>query len=165
MNKNVIIGRFGSVYGIQGWLKVISFTQPMTNILHYENWLINRASSWQPITITASKLHGKHILVKIADCTTPEQARQYTNIDIAISRGQLPTLTESEYYWADLEGLSVVNQQGIELGKVSHVFATGANDVLIVKGEKEHLLPYIKQVILNINLAEKTLLVDWDENF
>ena len=86
--------------------------------------------------------------------------------EIAVPREQLPELAENEYYWSDLQGLTVVNLDGIELGEVSHLFETGANPVVVVKGERERLIPYIwGQAIRDVDLQAGRMIVDWDPDF
>jgi 16S rRNA processing protein RimM len=164
----IIVGRFGSPYGIKGWIKVISFTDPTEKILDYSPWQINQEGKWQLINIVTGKLHGKNIIVSIADCTNPEQVRVYTNCEIAVERSQLPEPAEDEYYWVDLLGLTVINTQQEILGKVERLFETGANDVLVVtdaKTGKQRLIPYIKHVIIEVNLAAKRIIVNWESVF
>ncbi len=163
----VVVGCLGSPYGVHGWLKLYSYTQPIDNILNYPQWYLQTETGWQLITSveTQTQPHGKYIRVKIAGCDSPEQARLYTNALIAVTRDQLPELADGEYYWSDLEGLSVVNTRGVALGQVDHLFSTGANDVMVVKGERERLLPYIKNVVLEVDLVQKKMVVEWDEDF
>lgn len=111
------------------------------------------------------KHQGSHIIVKLKDCQTIEQARTYVNNPIAANRSQFVELPQGDYYWVDLIGLNVINHQGIELGIVDHLFETGANDVLVVQGKKRHLLPYTAEVIQSINLKQKIILVQWDIDF
>ena len=87
-------------------------------------------------------------------------AKTYTNIDICINREQLPKLPKGEYYWSDLEGLTVINKSGKKLGTVDHLIATGSNDVLVL--ENNIMIPYIDDVILEIDLKEKIIQVDWE---
>jgi len=164
----VVVGRFGAPHGICGWSRLYSFTQPITTILSYENWLIEtRPEHWQPLALEAVKASANNaqLKIKVLGCTTPEQARAYTNLQIGIKREQLPSLPADEYYRTDLEGLSVVNLEGVLLGTVSEVLSTGANDVLILTGERERLLPYITQVIKLVDLMARKILVDWDADF
>lgn len=162
----VVIGRLGSPYGVRGWIKLFSFTEPVDNILRYPHWFIeDKAAGWLPIQPAETQVSSNHIRVKFAGCDSPEQARLYTQLQIAVTRDQLPALESGEYYWSDLEGLKVINQQGVELGYVQHLFSTGANDVMVVKGERERLLPYIKDVVLKVDLVQKQVLVDWDADF
>ena len=158
----ITIGKFGRPHGIVGWLRLISFTDPRENIFHYPQWFIETEQQWQPLPYQDYEIQPQQFLVKLADCHTPEQAARYTNKSIAIPREELPALSEDEYYWSDLEGLTVINTQGITLGKIDHLLATGANDVMVVKGEKEILIPYINSVLRKIDLKQGRILVDWD---
>lgn len=113
--------------------------------------------------IEDARAHGNTIIVKLADLNTPEAARLLTGIEIAIKRTQLPTLEKNEYYWSDLIGLTVINKNGEVLGKVIYLIATGSNDVLIVKGENEHAIPYFfGEVVLSVDLAKQEIQVDWE---
>ncbi len=164
--QRIIIGRIGSAYGIHGWLKINSFTDPPENILLYLPWQIHLKKSWEELPIADSKIQSNRILIKLAECSNPEQAKLYANADIAIWRHQLASLPEDEYYWTDLEGLSVINKKGINLGIVDHLMSTGANDVLVIKGTKEYLIPFIPGTyIIEVSLKEKRIIADWDEEF
>jgi 16S rRNA processing protein RimM len=166
-NEMIIIGKFGKTFGIKGWITVRSFTDPKENIVCYKNWYFKggKAKEWTKIDIEQSSLRGKNILVKILDLNTIEEVTPFINAEIAIKKSELPPLTIGEYYWAELEGLKVINQQNEELGTVSHLFATGANDVLFVKNHREHLIPFIKDVIIKVDLAKKLIVVAWDTDF
>lgn len=162
----VIVGRIGKAYGIKGWVRLYSFTQPVENILSYQPWLIKQKNSWQQLEIEASKAHQGSLLIKLVGVETPESAQAYVNADVIVKREQLPALAEDEFYWHDLVGFTVVNQAGIELGKLDHWLATGANDVIVVKGEKEHLIPFLmQQFVLEVDAAAKRITVDWDPEF
>lgn len=165
-NKQIIIGRIGSVYGVKGWLKIISFTEPAENIFTYQPWQLFIQQKWQPVSVKNFNTHGTHLIVLLDLCTNREDARQYTGLEIGIFRQQLPNLPNNEYYWSDLEGLKVVNKEGYLLGTVDHLFATGSNDVLVITGKKKYLIPYLlDQFILHIDLNNQTILVDWDPDF
>jgi len=164
MQKKVIIGRLGSTYGVRGWIKVHSYTEPPENIFNYE-WYIKHQDQWQLTTIEAKKSHGKGYIVKLEGCEDPNDAKTYTNDYIAIDQTQLPKLNTGEFYWAELTGLHVVNTDGVELGVVDHLIATGANDVLVVKNDKKRLLPFTNDVVKEISLVEKKIIVEWDEDF
>ena len=160
------MGRFGTAYGIRGWLKVISFTDPIDNLLDYKTWHIHHNQEWQTVVIEAGKRHGQFLVVKIADCEDRDQALTFTNDLIAVPRDELTPLKHGEYYWTDLVGLRVLNQKGIELGKIDHLIETGSNDVMIVKdADTERLVPYTNNVVKSINLDSQEMHVDWDEDF
>jgi 16S rRNA processing protein RimM len=156
------MGRFGRVHGVRGDIYIISFTDPPTNILNYRPWLIESKGQWIPIEIVATKMHGDHILAHIADCDDRDQAKLYTNKDIAVAREVLPKLAADEYYFSDITGMTVIDQHGKTLGEVDYVLETGANDVLVIKGERELLVPYIKQAIVKVDPENRTIYIDWD---
>ena len=161
----VIVGNFGKVFGVRGWIKVNSFINPPKNILDFKPWLINKNNSWEEIYFEASRIHATNIIVKLPNCDSPEEARNFTNIKIGVWRKQLPKLKTDEYYWTDLVGLQVINLNKIDLGVVQSLTATGANDVLIVVGDRKRLIPYISSVIINVDLVKKVINVDWETDF
>lgn len=160
----VVIGKLGATYGIKGWLKVNSFTEATEDILSYKPWYIEDKTEWKPFKISAGRPYGKGVIIHIAGFDTPEQARLFTGKKIAIKRSQLPTLLKQEFYWSDLIGLTVVNSQQQTLGIVTSLIETGSNDVLVLKdsNNKEHGVPYLSSVILEVDLEAKIIRVNWD---
>lgn len=160
----IVVGRFGRPFGVKGWIKLHSFTDPAEGILSYQPWHIKTRQGWQEIALQGSELKGESWIVKIKGIEAPETAKQLTTCDIAVERDQLPELDEGEYYWADLVGMKVVTGAGIALGTIENLFETGANDVVVVKDAEghTHLLPYVPQVIKHIDTETKTVIVDWD---
>jgi len=162
----VLVGQVSGLFGLKGWVKVFSYTQPRENIIEYNPWLFKTDKGWVEIQVEQAQKHGKGIIASLQHYSDPETSSRLIGCDIALHRSQLPALTEDEYYWNDLIGLQVVNQEGIDLGVVDRLIETGSNDVLIVQGDRERLVPYIKdQVIKNIDLNEKLIQVDWDPDF
>lgn len=166
-DKKVVVGRFGSVHGVKGDIRVHSYTEPAKNILSYLPWQIRRSANqeWEAIEISHSKWHGEQLVVHLKDINDRDEAKKFTNLEIAINRDQLPKLDKSpdQYYWSDLIGLKVINTQGVDLGTVDGYFETGANEVMVVKGDHEHLIPYTQYAILKVDLDDQTITVDWDE--
>jgi 16S rRNA processing protein RimM len=158
------VGKVGTTYGVHGWIKIHSFTEFGPSILDYTPWyFIDDQETYTPITLEEGKVQGKTVMVKFAGINTPEEARLLTGKLIAIPRSELPPLQQHEYYWSDLVGLTVINQNGDTLGKVIYLIETGSNDVLVVKGEREHAVPYLMgDVILSIDLAKGEIQVDWE---
>ncbi len=172
MKDWVIIGRFTSPYGIKGWLKLLSHTEPMENIAEYEPIWVRDGSSWKPLVLDKVQFHGKGLVAKIANCDDRTQAEQFIGRDIAVKPEQLPALPEGEFYWSQLEGLSVFNRDAVFLGKIDHLVETGANDVVVVKpapgsvDDRERLIPYVPDHhVLSVSLAEGRMDVDWDADF
>lgn len=162
----VIVGRFGRTHGIKGLITVHSFTEPRDNILRYTDWHIKLADQWQPLKLLNVEINNKSILAQIEGYREREQVAVFTNVEIAVSRKQLPPLEPGEFYWHQLVGMQVVNLQHQELGKVIDVLSTGSNDVLVIEGEKRHLVPYLlDQFITDIDPGKGVITVDWDVDF
>jgi 16S rRNA processing protein RimM len=163
-DNKIVMGKIASPYGVRGWSKVVSFADPIDNLLNYTSWEIKHQNRWQTVTVEKGKIHGKWLIVKLAVCHDREQAKLYTNDLIAIDRTQLAPTKTNEYYWSDLIGLTVVNVDGTNLGVIDSIMETGANDVIVIKNQdnRQILIPYIKQVVKSIDLADKKMLVDWE---
>ncbi len=161
------IGRIAGLFGVQGWLKVDSYSEPRENILHYQPWYIRLKNAQpQPVRIKQSEVHAKHLVVQLDGFEDMEVARAWVNARIYIEREQLPQLPEGQYYWTDLEGLEVKTSQGVNLGQIAYLFSTPANDVLVVRGDKERFIPYLpRQVVKHVDLSNKVMIVDWDPEF
>lgn len=160
----VIVGQVGATYGVKGWLKILSYTEMVANILEYNPWYIEERTGWKAMKVEDSQQHGKGIIAKLAGFNNPEDARLLSGKKIAILRSQLPKLAKNEYYWSDLKGLTVIDQHGATLGKVIYLIETGSNDVLVVKGEKEQAIPFLlNDVVTNIDLDKGEMHVNWEE--
>ncbi len=161
----VTLGRISGLYGVKGWVKVFSHTSSLTNILKYPKWYLKIDDNWQEYQLETGKSHGKGIIAKLAGIDDRDVAASLINTDIAIPRDQLPDLGENEFYWIDLEGIRVRTIEGVELGRLDHLFETGSNDVMVVEGERQRLLPYIDQVVKRVDLDAGIMEVDWDPEF
>lgn len=160
------MGRVSGVYGVRGWLRVRSDCEPMEQLLEYSPWQMKTATGWRSLALEGGKIHGRGLLVKLAGTDDREQARDLVGSDIAVDRSQLPALAADEYYWNDLIGLGVVTRDGEQLGRVSGLMQTGTNDVLVVSGDRERLIPFIReQVVLAVDAQARRIEVDWDPDF
>jgi 16S rRNA processing protein RimM len=160
-----LIGTINGLFGIQGWVKIFSHTQPRKNILNYQPWHIQVDGVWKTLEISKGRVQGKTIVAQIKNVNDRELARGYIGTDIYIEKSQLPVLNKGEYYWEDLIGLTVINTTNITLGKVVNLMDTGSNNILVVEGDKEHLVPYIVPFLLEVDMKNQQILVDWDEDF
>jgi len=167
LDKPVILGHISGVYGVKGWVRVFSETSEREGIIKYKNWFLSRDGiNWESRKLINGRAQGKGVVVQLAGCDDRDVAATMIDLKIAIEQTDLPPTKEGEYYWSDLEGLVVSTIEGVELGSVSHLFETGANAVVVVKGDKERLIPYLMgQVIKKINLEENLMMVDWDPEF
>ena len=161
--KLIVLGRVSGLFGVKGWVKIYSYTVPREAILDYRECLLGTDGKWTKAEFAEGQSHGKSVIARYVGVDDREAAAQLIGRDIAVSRDKLPQPDADEYYWADLEGLAVVSPDGTPLGVVSKVMATGANDVLVVKGDKEILVPFIMHdVIHSVDLDKGEITVDWD---
>lgn len=160
------MGKVGAPYGVQGWVKIHSFTAPKSNLFSYP-LLLESSRDWLDITIERFRPHGDGFVAKFVDINDRDQAALITNANLAVTRDSLPELDTEQYYLTDLIGLTVYNSENIELGKVVDFFETGANEVIVVRGDKkEHLIPFVLDMyVLDIDLSTKQMRVQWDAEF
>ncbi|MDF2691433.1 MAG: rRNA processing protein RimM [Gammaproteobacteria bacterium] len=161
--KLIVVARVGAPHGVKGDLKLQVFTES-ADVQSFQNWFIHLNRSWQPLSQFSIKALGNQYVIHFDDCQDRDLAKRYVNAELAVPRKELSE-PESGFYWADLEGLKVINTEGVELGVVDHILETGANDVLVLKGDKQRLIPYVKHVIQKVDLAEALIIVDWDADY
>ena len=159
----VVLGRISGLFGVRGWVKVYSYTEPREAVLDYGRWLLSGKDGWREATVAEGQRHGKTIIARIAGVADRDQAAALIGTDIAVPRDSMPETGSGEYYWSELEGMTVVHRDGTELGKVDHLIETGANDVMVVQGEQERLIPFVMdKVILGVDLDKGEIEVDWE---
>lgn len=166
--RRVPMGRIVGLYGVQGWLKIESWAEPRMRIFDYQPWLLGAAPGEErKVSGAKGRTQGKGIVAQLPDVVDREQAAALIGTDIYVTREQLPAPAEGEYYWVDLEGLEVVTTEGVALGRVTHLFATGANDVVVARnGERERLIPFIQgSYVRSVDLSTGRMVVDWDPEF
>jgi 16S rRNA processing protein RimM len=164
--EQVVVGKITGVFGVKGWLKVYSYTEPPENIFSYTPWMINLGGTWQSIKVLEHRMHGKGMVVHLEARDDRDQSQKLVGLEIAVRREQLPSSVPGEYYWADLIGMNVVTQAGVTLGRVEQLLETGANDVLVVSGDRERLIPFvIGEFVKEIDLKQGVIRVDWDPEF
>lgn len=166
----VIVAKIGAPYGVRGWVKVFSFTEQSGALLDYDPWYFKDAKAGDGerviAPVTEAKTHGKALVAKFKGCDDRDAAALLNGKEIFIRRDQLPPAAEGEYYWSDLQGLEVLTTEGVSLGKVDHLLETGANDVMVVKGDRERLIPYVTgPIVKKVDLDAGILQVDWDADF
>lgn len=169
----LLVGRIGAAHGIKGWVKLNSFTDPLDNILQYQPWTLRGPDGERTVKVTGSRMQGKSLVVQLdgeSDRTRAEAL--FCGRDILVPANALPVLEEDEFYWRDLIGLRVCHKDGRDLGKLTSMMETGANDVLVVRGDgssidtRERLIPWLPDdVVLNVDTAAGVITVDWDTEF
>jgi 16S rRNA processing protein RimM len=160
----VTLGHVAGAHGIQGWVKIHSLTEPREAIFEYQPWLLG--TSRETVRVVQGKKHGNRLIALLEGTESREQAEALANRAIVVHREQLPELPQGEYYWTDLLGLAVRLEDGRELGKIDNMLATGANDVMVVRGDRERLIPFVPgQYVKEVDLAGGCVTVDWDPDF
>jgi len=158
----VRLGRIVGLFGVRGWVKVFSYTDPREAILEHERWLLGRDGNWHSVRVDEGKRHGKSVLARLEGIDDREAAEALLGLDIAVDRDSLPEPESGHYYWTDLEGLTVWHKDERELGVVTQMLETGAHDVMVVKGETERLIPFVPgEVVLDVDLENRRVRVDW----
>jgi len=165
-DEPIIMGRVAGPYGVRGWIRVVSYTEVPEMLLEYVPWYLRRGGSWQATRVAEVKRHTKGLLVRLPGCEDRDTAAGLTGSDIGVYRSQLPAPAAGEYYWDDLIGMAVRTLDGRPLGTVDHLIGTGANDVLVVKGERERLIPFVQGSVIDaVDLDARVIRVDWDPEF
>lgn len=158
-----MLGRISGVFGVRGWVKVFSYTDPREAVLDYENWVLGNKGNWQPATVAEGQRHGKTVVVRIDGCDDRDQAAALIGKEIAVPRDELPKAENGHYYWSDLEGLQVRRSDGSVLGRLDYLLETGAHDVMVIQGETEHLIPFVKdEIVVGVDLQAGVITVDWE---
>jgi len=165
LERLVLMGRIVAPYGVKGWLKIDPFTQHVHGLLGYDHWHVGIDGAWQIRKVDSAKVHGATVVAKLVGIEDRDMALPLQGLRVAVLRSEFPDPEPGEYYWEDLVGLTVVNEQDCVLGQVARIFETGANDVIVVQGERERLLPFIEPVVRQIDLAAKTIKVIWDVDY
>ena len=168
----VELGKIVGVWGVKGWIKLHSYTRNRQDISDYRQWFLQPISLFNTTTrpamcvkVLACRQQGAGIVAQLEGIGDRDAAAKLIGLGIFVNQTELPTLPEGEYYWQQLIGLLVVNEQG-SIGTVDSILETGANDVLVCKSQDpamaDVLIPYTPQVIKKVNLEQGTVLVDWD---
>jgi 16S rRNA processing protein RimM len=167
LGRRVRVGRIVGLHGVQGEVKLESWTEPRLQIFRYQPWLLTAPGLQQEMNGVRGRAQGKGIVASLPGITDRDQAATLVGCEITVSRDALPPPAPGEFYWADLEGLEVVTTENVSLGHVSHLFSTGANDVMVVKsGEKERLVPFVQgPYVQSVDLDTGRIVVDWDPEF
>jgi 16S rRNA processing protein RimM len=157
----VVLGRIGGPFGIRGWVKVISYTDPPEQILEFAVW----QADGRELRHREGRRHGKGLAVRIEGVDDRNAAIALGRPELWVTRGALPPLKKGEFYQADLVGFEVVNLGGVRLGRVDRFLDMPANTVMVVVGAREHWLPVGPQQVFRVDSIERRITVDWDPEF
>tara|TARA_R110002110_G_scaffold411566_2_gene636115 strand:+ start:58079 stop:58639 length:561 start_codon:yes stop_codon:yes gene_type:complete len=173
----LVVGKITGAYGIKGWVKIHSYTEPQENFLSFGRWFIKRRDGLQAIEFDTGRRQGKGLVAHIVGLDDRNEVDAYRGLEVSAIASELPELAAGDYYWRDLQGLQVwcrdigsetADDSRVLLGVVDHLIETGANDVLVVQpspdsiDERERLVPYLPEVVVTqVDLPQGKIEVDW----
>ncbi len=165
--RRILLGRIHGAFGVRGEIKLESFTDPAPQILRYQPWTLRDPQGRER---EAGDVRGretaKGIVIRLPGIEDRDAADALRGTEVHVPRSALPPAKPGEYYWVDLEGLRVVNLEGVDFGTVSHLFSTGANDVLVAQGDRERMIPFLEpDFIRSVDFSTGVVTVDWDADF
>lgn len=167
----MVLGRVTGLYGIRGWVRIHSYTEPREALLEYDGWMLRVGKAWQAMPVAEGRRHGKSIVARFQDVDDRDAAARFLGADIAVPRQALPEAGAGRYYWADLVGLDVRHRDGRSLGTLANMLATGDHDVMVVNAPsdraneqgREILIPFVMdRTVLQVDLAAGVIEVDWE---
>jgi 16S rRNA processing protein RimM len=168
--RRVIVGRVSGLYGVKGWIKIYSFTRPSDRIFRYRPWYLHSTDKGgiqaRQYEIAEDRHHGKGLIALLGGVDDRDSAEKLVGAEIFVDRDQFGGTQKDEYYWADLLGTRVVTTDDQDLGVVESLLETGANDVLVVQGDRRRLVPFLLgSVIQTVDLDSGIIVADWDPDF
>lgn len=159
--RMVVMGRIAAPHGVKGWVKVQPFTGEPDALCAFARWWLRDGDGWREAEVEESAGHGAWVIAKLAGISTRDDAAAVRNREVAIPREALPEAAEGEFYWIDLIGMTVRNLADESLGRVESMMHNGAQSILVVRGEREHLIPFVDQFVREVDRSAGRIVVDW----
>jgi len=164
--KQVVLGRVSGLMGVKGWIKVHSYTEPREGIVGFKRWVLRSQGVESRMEVETGRRQGRTVVAKLEGIDDRDEARALIGAEIAVAREDLPACEPGEYYWTDLEGLEVRTLVDERLGHVDFLFGTGDHDVMVVAGERERLIPFVRErIVREVDLQRGVITVDWDPSY
>lgn len=165
--RRILLGRVHGAFGVRGELKLESFTDPANAIFRYQPWILRDPQGHErELEGARGRVTAKGVVAAFPGVGDRDAAEALRGSEVWVPRAALPPPKPGEYYWVDLEGLRVLNREGVDFGRVSHLFSTGANDVLVAEGERERMIPFLEpDYVVSVDFEAGVVTVDWDPDF
>lgn len=155
--KKVVIGKISAPHGVRGEVRIV----PLTDFPErFENLKTVFLEDDSKMELESVKFSNKFIIVKFKNINSRNDIEIFNGKLLMLNRSDIPSLPEGEYYNFDIIGLEVIDYKGSKLGKITEVLKTGSNDVYVVEGKKQILVPALKKVVKEINLADGFMKVE-----
>lgn len=159
------MGRIAAPFGIKGWVKVQPYSDDPGTLMDFADWRVGRDATQTHYGVEAIQGHGNSLIAKLAGIDDRDAAYALRGQEISVVRSDLPPPQEGEFYWSDLIGMLAVNREGVELGRVDSLMESGAHDLLVVRGKREYLIPFVAQFVGQVDQANGRIEVDWGEDY
>jgi len=159
------MGRVVGAFGLNGWVKVKVFTESADTLGTFPTWLVQSGVGWREMTLEDFEVHSKGPVAKLAGCDDRNAADALRGADVAVTREALGEAEDGTLYWVDLVGLEVVDEGGTRLGEVEGLFESGETSVLVVKGAKERLIPFVPEYVKAVDREARRITVDWKADY
>lgn len=159
------MGRIAAPFGVKGWVKVQPYSEDPGALMDFDAWRVGLGEQHTQYPVEAVQDHGNALVAKLAGIDDRDAAYALRGMEISVAKRDLPPPEANEFYWSDLIGLTVINRDGAELGRVASLMETGAHDVLVVRGKREHLIPFVAAFVGAVDLARGTVEVDWGDDW
>ena len=165
--RRILVGRIHGAFGVRGEVKLESLTEPQGNLLRYQPWILRDAAGRErEISGAKGRPGGRGLIGTLPGIEDRDAADALRGAELYVVRGALPPPKDGEFYWIDLEGLRVSNLEGVDFGTVAHVFSNGANDVLVTRGDRERMIPWVRpDYVRELDFESGRIVVDWDADF
>ena len=162
----LLLGKINGVFGVKGWVKILSYTEVIVSICEYLPFYIKEGSTFSALCVKNCKAHSKTIIASIDNIDTCDKASLLLGVKLYINKSQLPKIARNEYYCSELEGMSVFNKESVALGVLEYLFTNGASDIMVVKNNSsEHLIPFTATYLVSISKKHNKIIVDWQKSY
>jgi len=157
------LGQVGAPFGVRGWVKLRSYTDPPERLLEHDTLSLRIAGAWRDYAVEAAGRSGGALTVKLAGVADRTAAELLRGAAVGVPRSSLPECAAGDFYQADLLGCEVVNLAGDRLGVVAHFVELPAHALMVVRGTREYWVPAVPQHLRRVDLGARRVVVDWEE--
>ncbi len=164
-SRLVVMGRILGPFGIQGWIKLKTFTESPDGLAGHCAWWLRTQQGWRSVGLEEFRVRPAAVSAKLEGVDDRDAAEMLRGVDVAVTREDLGEAAQGEFYWVDLVGLEVVNLQGESLGRVEELLRTGSSDVLVVLGDRERLIPFVEAYVTLVEREAGRITVDWEAEY
>ncbi|MEI6207659.1 MAG: ribosome maturation factor RimM [Desulfuromonadales bacterium] len=160
-DEMIPVGKISATHGIRGFLKLYSYSGNIESLECSETvFLKGKNGEFREFVLKNVSEHAGGFILRMDEFISIDQVQQFVGSELCLKRSQLPEPAENEYYWRDLIGLTVVTDQGLELGPVTDIFETGSSDIYVVHGtDKEYLIPAVAKVVSHIDIPGNRMII------